>query len=103
MCTGGDNQWRGVGSGLREASNCNHLPYTAVTCQLKAYNTHGDSNIATFTTRTSCDSEDNSIMILYEFIPIVLSISLKSVENFQSMQSLCLPISFEFEFSLRGI
>ena len=58
MCTGGDNQWQGVGSGLREASNCNHLPYTAVTCQLKAYNTHGDSNIATFTTRTSCDSEE---------------------------------------------
>ena len=42
---------------MREASDCNNLPYTDVTCQLKAYNTDGDSDIATLTKSTSCDSE----------------------------------------------
>ena len=54
-----------MGSGVQEASDCNHLPYTDVTCQLKAYNTHGDSDIATLTRRTSCDSEalfDNHVI-----------------------------------------
>ena len=46
-----------MGSGVREASDCNHLPSTDVTCQLKAYNTDGDSDIAMLTKRTSCDSE----------------------------------------------
>ena len=46
-----------MGSNVGEASDCNHLPSTDVTCQLKAYNTHGDSDIAMLTKRTSCDSE----------------------------------------------